>query len=693
MAQVPLYDGNQVRQSPLAGGFQDAAQYSAGDRQYAQAAEALNTLGAATERIAVREATRTAYDAQSAIQATFLDFQQQYQTQRQGAKAKGLTNDVDKWWAEAATNAGKGLDPMARQLVNRQLTQARAQALAGAGNFENAQLEAATDTSWNASKITDISAAAANPSVQVPGVAPPVAGEYGLRADGRPKGRGFLGAHKRADGSISSEISVGVEINGKSMDIPLMVPTLTASEVKTLLAIPLDDKFNDSLPKSILDKAVAFANKRVADGKSAFADESESPAKPPEMVSGVDLARANLQQKNAAYVLRKGLTDPAVLAALNLKDTTQLHAQVLQGLERNDPDAARAYFTKYKSEIDGTQHAEISLQIDTVGNAAKAQSIGAQLAQQFDYANTGEAQKAIDAMPGSPELKTAIRNELEHRHAVQQSDADKAQAQAVSKVMEQVYSGASMAAVKASPAYQGLRDKGAVLKSMQDKNYSDTLRANANDSRALIKLQRNQAELEITQAGAAFAYSDPTVLAGMPREKIAALLPTIGRHYTEQLLAKKDSFTQSDRKLRDAKMDQDDFNLVADTMGLRPFKATSESAKRDLMVVKARTEQLIDAWQMKNGREMPRQEKRALMQTELATQVTVRGVFYDTDTNVLQVPVGDIKKLVVPDVDRGQIITRLRQVKGDPAYMPSANEIGAYYLNKKQRDAAGLNAN
>ena len=585
--QVPVSDGNQVREAPLQGGIQDVNQYLGDARTLAQAGEALTSVGATTDRIVQREAQRSAYEAQSAIQAKFLDYQQQYQSQRQGDKAKGLTNDVDKWWSDAAAEAGKQLDPMSRALVSRQLTQARAQALAGAGHFENMHLEAATDASWNAAKVTTTSAAAAAPFVQVPG--------------------------KDADGN-------------------------------------------------------------------------------PTMLTGVDSAIGDLHAKNAEYVQRKGLTDPAVLEALNLKDTTLLHTQVLQGLERNDPDAARAYFAKYKTEIDGTQHAEISHQIDTVGNAAKAQAIGAQLAQQFSYTQTAEAQKAIDALPGSPELHTAIRAELEHRHAVQQSDADKGQALSVSKVAEMLYSGSSKAAILASPVYQGLRDKGAALKMIEDKNYSDLLRANATDAHAIAALTRHETELHITQASNAFAYSDPTVLAGMPREKIAMLLPTLGRDWTEQLLAKKDSFTKSETKLRDAKMDQDDFNSVADTMGLHPLKATSESDKRDLMVVKSRTEQLIDAWQAKNGREMPREEKRTLMQKELATQVTVGGMLWNTDTNVLQVAPGDVKNLVVPEIDRGQIITRLRQVKRDPAYTPTPDEIGAYYLNKKQRDAAGLHA-
>lgn len=87
------------------------------------------------------------------------------------------------------------------------------------------------------------------------------------RADGSSKGTGFLGLLKRPDGSVSSEISVGVNIGGKEMDIPTLVPTLTRKEVDTLLNLHGDEK----IPEPIIRKAVGFARKRISEGKSVFA--------------------------------------------------------------------------------------------------------------------------------------------------------------------------------------------------------------------------------------------------------------------------------------------------------------------------------------------------------------------------------------------------------------------------------------
>jgi len=96
--------------------------------------------------------------------------------------------------------------------------------------------------------------------------------DLGRRADKTRKGQGFLGPLKRPDGTISTEISIGVSFDGKETQIPLIVPTLTPKEMDVLLAIPLDEDFNDVVPQSIVDKAVRHAKKRLKANKSPFAD-------------------------------------------------------------------------------------------------------------------------------------------------------------------------------------------------------------------------------------------------------------------------------------------------------------------------------------------------------------------------------------------------------------------------------------
>ena len=88
-----------------------------------------------------------------------------------------------------------------------------------------------------------------------------------------PKGLGFLGVLGRPDGGVSSELSIGVNINGREMEVPSMVPTLNAAQRKRLLSL----RDGERMPQDIVDAAAAYAKQRVAAGKSPFASDEESP--------------------------------------------------------------------------------------------------------------------------------------------------------------------------------------------------------------------------------------------------------------------------------------------------------------------------------------------------------------------------------------------------------------------------------
>lgn len=94
------------------------------------------------------------------------------------------------------------------------------------------------------------------------------AGAYGKRADGTLKGDGYFGSLPAHGGMYSSEISVGVEIDGKEVEIPTMVPTLTRKELDLLLS-------GERPTDRIVDKAVEYARKRIKAGKSPFASPNE----------------------------------------------------------------------------------------------------------------------------------------------------------------------------------------------------------------------------------------------------------------------------------------------------------------------------------------------------------------------------------------------------------------------------------
>jgi hypothetical protein len=86
---------------------------------------------------------------------------------------------------------------------------------------------------------------------------------YGNRADGTPKGKGWLGELTLPDGRVATEISVGVKIDGKETEIPLLVPGLTKKEIDHLLS-------GKDATDAIVEKAVEHAKKRIRAGKSPF---------------------------------------------------------------------------------------------------------------------------------------------------------------------------------------------------------------------------------------------------------------------------------------------------------------------------------------------------------------------------------------------------------------------------------------
>ncbi len=99
----------------------------------------------------------------------------------------------------------------------------------------------------------------------------PDSGSYGERIDGTDKGRGFKGEIKNPDGTVSTELSITVDIDGQRTLIPLLIPTTTAREISTLQGI----KNPRDIPKAIIDKAIQHAEMRISKGLSPFAQEGE----------------------------------------------------------------------------------------------------------------------------------------------------------------------------------------------------------------------------------------------------------------------------------------------------------------------------------------------------------------------------------------------------------------------------------
>ncbi len=89
-----------------------------------------------------------------------------------------------------------------------------------------------------------------------------------IRNDGTRKGGGYLGVIPDATGRPMTEFSIGVNMDGKEIEIPTLVPTLDAAEIEYLRSM----KPGTMIPLRIRQKAVDHAKSRMSQGMSPFAE-------------------------------------------------------------------------------------------------------------------------------------------------------------------------------------------------------------------------------------------------------------------------------------------------------------------------------------------------------------------------------------------------------------------------------------
>ncbi len=98
-----------------------------------------------------------------------------------------------------------------------------------------------------------------------------------LRPDGTQKGTGFLGVLQIEGDNTTSEFSVqsdAVKVNGKRIDFPTLVSTLTQAEIDLMVNDIIPNR--KAIPEAIMQKAIKHAKKRLKEGKSVFFEEGEN---------------------------------------------------------------------------------------------------------------------------------------------------------------------------------------------------------------------------------------------------------------------------------------------------------------------------------------------------------------------------------------------------------------------------------
>ena len=92
--------------------------------------------------------------------------------------------------------------------------------------------------------------------------------KYGKRYGSNDyKQAGYFGEIPLGSGDVATEYSIGQDINGKNVEMPSIVPTLTYDELE---AIKKSASSNYAIPQSVYEKALEHAKQRIASGRSPF---------------------------------------------------------------------------------------------------------------------------------------------------------------------------------------------------------------------------------------------------------------------------------------------------------------------------------------------------------------------------------------------------------------------------------------
>ncbi len=90
------------------------------------------------------------------------------------------------------------------------------------------------------------------------------------KMDGDQKQSGWRGLLLDGKGGFMTEVSRGKEINGKEVEFPLIVPDSTEEELVKIARIAHGEFVDERDIMAIEEKALSFAKKRLAEGKSPF---------------------------------------------------------------------------------------------------------------------------------------------------------------------------------------------------------------------------------------------------------------------------------------------------------------------------------------------------------------------------------------------------------------------------------------
>lgn len=396
------------------------------------------------------------------------------------------------------------------------------------------------------------------------------------------------------------------------------------------------------------------------------------------------------------------------------KDTTErafteaaspLHAGTIKAMITNDQaDQAKLYYDANSAGMTLQARAQVQGQIAEAGSSKMAETAADEiwLAIGPKHPNAPvsifDMEKELRAkLSGSPDAMKKGISALRERASAFNAQQAEVRAGGTNEVWGMIDAGAGMRKVRNSQSWLNLpeTDRHNILKTLESEAATRAGRQASEASRDLSRMQRSERMAYMRNGDSYLTDSDPAVLSTMSRGQVEAKRSLYGMEPTQHLLNRWDDL-QKPGKVAEAKMDKQDFDMVADSLGLPVFsRKQKEDDKRALGTLQYRVEQLIDQKQRTEKRTLLREEKMDMMKREMARQVTVDGGFFSRERQVpvIQLTPDQVRDVVVPSGDRAQIVEALKQAyqrnPANPSFEPNEDNIRRLYI-RKVSPAGGL---
>ena len=370
---------------------------------------------------------------------------------------------------------------------------------------------------------------------------------------------------------------------------------------------------------------------------------------------------------------------------------SKVHVGVVERLISLDRDVDAAdYFAEVKDQITGSALGALETKLDL----ASTEGIALRASNEIWDAHGPDddvAPIALDTMEAAararfadnPKALKATIDWLRQRKIGVDAGRKEREEATLNTVWGAVMEGRPMTAIQRAPAFVSAPARVQIqvrdyyqrqLEHQASLAYQAEARANAAESRAWTREQRQERQLEMRTWSTYATLADPQQLRHMTRGQILEQLPKLGRDNTNRLLNDHEQLLKSDAAVRDATIDADLFTEIAYDAGLDYVTKTpgqrSEAENANVGRLRSTVEDAIASAQGRKGGQLTREEKRATMEQIIDGRVRVADWFFDSDS------VG----AVVPPESRGAAYVPIAQIDSTPKTYGTAYTQALNYL-------------